>query len=140
LLYDPENNVIGALHCGWRGAARGMCLEGVEKMRALGADPKSIRAAIGACIHACCFEVREDFRSELISLAGVDMANKYICRKDKVMHADLVGINLEFLSEAGVASDNICVDPLCTCCDPKTFFSHRATKGLRGTMCAVISQ
>lgn len=140
LLYDPENHVIGALHCGWRGAAKGMCAVGVEKMRALGADPKKIRVAIGACIHDCCFEVKEDFKEELTSLAGKDFAKKYIRDKNGVMYADLVGINLRFLHEAGVDPKNVCVDPLCTCCDPKTFFSHRATKGIRGTMCAVISQ
>ena len=140
LLHDPKNHVIGALHCGWRGAARGMCLEGVEKMRALGADPENICVAVGACIHDCCFEVKEDFRNELIFLAGADMAKKYIRCENGIMHADLVGINLEFLGEAGILPENVCVDPLCTCCDPRTFFSHRATKGLRGTMCAVICQ
>jgi len=140
LLYDPKNHVIGALHCGWRGAARGMCAVGVEKMRALGAEPQNIRVALGACIHDCCFEVKEDFKSELISLAGADMAKRYIRCENGVMHADLVGINLHFLNEAGILQENVCVDPLCTCCDPKTFFSHRATKGKRGTMCAVICQ
>lgn len=140
LLHDPENHVIGALHCGWRGAARGMCKVGIEKMIMLGANAENIRVAIGACIHDCCFEVKDDFKCELISLAGADLADKYIRYENGVMYADLVGINLHFLKSMGIADQNICIDPLCTCCDPKTFFSHRATKGKRGTMCAVISQ
>lgn len=138
LLYDEVNRVIGALHCGWRGAAGGICFEGVEKMKILGADPKGIRVAVGACIHDCCFEVKEDFKNELTSLAGAELAKKYIRYENGSMYADLVGINCHFLYEAGILQSNICIDGKCTCCDPKTFFSHRASKGQRGTMCAVI--
>ena len=53
--------------------------------------------------------------------------------------ADIVKMNLFWLERAGISRENISVCEECTCCDPKLFFSHRYSKGLRGTMCAVIA-
>jgi YfiH family protein len=140
LLCDPENHVIGALHCGWRGTVSGIARAGVEAMKALGADVSKIRVAIGACIHSCCFEVKEDFIDSLKSMAGADFAEKHVMLKDNKTFADLVGMNLELLESAGILAENICTDTECTCCRPDLYFSHRASRGHRGVMCSVIYQ
>lgn len=140
LLHDSENRVIGALHAGWRGACHGIAEKGVKSMVSLGADAKNIQVAIGACIHPCCYEVREDFFNEVASVMGNDAASLYVKHTgDGSFEADIVGMNLHYLKKSGVAEENISVCEYCTCCHPELFFSHRYSKGKRGTMCAVIS-
>ena len=98
-----------------------------------------MRAAIGACIHSCCFEVREDFADSVRSMCGSELAHKVILHRDGRMFADIVKLNTEVLLGCGILPENIDVNPACTCCESGIYFSHRATAGRRGTMAAVIS-
>ncbi len=139
LLYDPQAKTAAALHAGWRGSAQNIAGMGVLKMKNLGADEKNIRAAIGPSIGRCCFGVRQDFIDEFSALVGADTAKNFIFEGPNQPHADLKALNKHFLMEAGVAEEHIDVCPLCTCCDPTLFFSHRASHGLRGTMAALIA-
>ena len=47
---------------------------------------------------------------------------------------DLWKCNQIILLEAGVKRQNIAVTDICTCCNPKLLFSHRASKGQRGNL------
>ncbi len=139
LLEDRENGVIGALHAGWRGTVGGIARVGVTKMTELGADAKKINVAIGACIHDCCYEVKEDFYNSVAEIAGHDFAARHI-KKDAfgVMHANIVAMNCEILLSSGILPENISISSRCTCCESDLFFSHRASKGVRGGMKAAI--
>lgn len=139
LLEDRKNGVVAAIHAGWRGTAAAIAAEGVRKMVGLGADVKSINAAIGPCIHPCCYEVGEDFLDSVISLCGKNFAERHI-RKDENghLHADIASMNGEILLEAGLCIENISLSKKCTACESSLFFSHRASKGVRGTMKAAI--
>lgn len=128
--------VIGAVHAGWRGAAGGIAAVCVEKMKEMGAE--DIRAAIGACIHPCCYKVGEDMRDTVAELRGTEFCARHIRERDGDLYADIAGINAEMLMSSGVRAENIDVCPDCTACDPVLYHSHRATGGLRGTMGAVI--
>lgn len=139
LLWEPDAGVIGALHAGWRGSGGAIAAAGVSRMRELGADPKNIRAAIGACIHDCCYEVRSDFVQALTDLAGSGPANSCLSQRNGRIYADLPGLNRRILMESGLREDNIDINPACTCCSPARYFSHRASGGLRGTMGAAIA-
>ena len=55
LLCDAEHGVIAAVHCGWRSSVADILGVTVEKMCALGAEPGSICAAMGASIGRCRF-------------------------------------------------------------------------------------
>jgi len=63
LFEDPGTGIVGAAHAGWRGAAAGVLEATVEAMRALGARPDRIVAAIGPCIGPRSYEVAEDMRA-----------------------------------------------------------------------------
>ena len=140
LLYDEKNRVIGALHAGWRGASRGIAENGVKQMISCGADVKNIKAAIGACIHPCCYEVGKDFFDEVASYMGSECASRYVKKAgEEKFRADIVGMNIYYLKKSGIEESSISVCKECTCCHPELFFSHRYGKGMRGTMCAVIS-
>lgn len=139
LLWDDEAGVIGALHCGWKGSGGKMAAVGVREMEKLGGDPGRIRAAIGACIHGCCYEVRQDFVDALTDLAGSEPAKSCLSVREGRYYADLPGLNRRILLEYGLRAENIDVSPSCTCCKPDRYFSHRASGGLRGTMGAAIA-
>lgn len=139
LFCDEAAHVIGAVHAGWRGTAAKIAVECVSQMCSLGAKPENIRAAVGAAIHACCYEVGEDFYSSVSDIAGEDMAREFIKMQNGRLHADIVGMNKRILLEAGLLEANIDVCPHCTACEPSVFYSHRYSKGLRGTMLSIIS-
>ncbi len=138
LFCDEAAGVIAAVHAGWRGTAGGIAPIAVEKMLGLGATLAGIRVAIGPCIHDCCFQVQEDFAEAVTAIRGAEFAKAHIRRGVAGIYADLVGMNLALLGEAGLSPDQIDVAPHCTCCDPARFHSHRATHGRRGVMAAAI--
>ena len=51
---------------------------------------------------------------------------------------DLLETNRQILVKAGVKAENITLSDLCTRCNSDLLWSHRATNGQRGTMCAVM--
>lgn len=139
LLADEENGVIGALHAGWRGSVGGIARVGVQKMIELGAKPENIKAAIGAAIGACCYEVGEEVYLAAKENLGEKFASRFIVPDGKKYRADLKGLDRALLESVGLLPENIDVCPECTACNAELFFSHRATGGVRGTMCALIS-
>ena len=134
---------VAALHAGWKGTVADMAGEGVRKLMALarstaGQDASVvIRAAIGPCIHACCFEVKEDCLASVREALG-DMAEAFVSRRGEKIYLDLPALNRALLMRAGVEADHIDVCELCTVCHPELFYSHRGSGGVRGTMLNVI--
>lgn len=55
VLADVVNQVVGAVHCGWRGLTAGVVPAAVEQMRLLGAD--QLQAVIGPSICVKCYPV-----------------------------------------------------------------------------------
>ena len=135
------NSVIAAVHAGWRGTVAGIAGRAVEEMVSLGCEKESIRAAIGAHIGFCCYEVGDDFIDAVRSLRGADFAARHVRRPEPGMkyHADLTGMNLEILADAGIPETAVDVSPDCTMEDTKTYYSHRGMHGVRGTMGAGIA-
>lgn len=62
LFYDPQNRVVGASHAGWRGAIGGILHNTVLAMTDVGANVKTIIAAIGPCIHQSSYQVGGEMR------------------------------------------------------------------------------
>ncbi|MDQ1289916.1 MAG: purine-nucleoside/S-methyl-5-thioadenosine phosphorylase / adenosine deaminase [Actinomycetota bacterium] len=63
LLADPQAGLVAAAHAGRVGLLAGVLQATVERMRALGAQPRRIRAAVGPCAGPCCYEVGEELRA-----------------------------------------------------------------------------
>ena len=141
LLSDPNKRLVAALHAGWRGTVAGIARKGVEALVSMGADVRDIQVAVGASIRPCCYEVRNDFYDAVIEACGEAFAKRFVTLRDRetgTYSADVVGMNLAVLKEAGVREEHITVSPLCTACHSDLFFSHRASEGKRGTMMAAI--
>ena len=54
-------------------------------------------------------------------------------------HVDLWECNRQFLLSAGVKEENIAVGQVCTMCESDLIFSHRKTRGQRGSNCAMLA-
>ena len=134
----PEG-VVGACHAGWRGTVARIQQNTLGRMVALGAEIKDIRCAVGAAIHSCCYEVGSDFRAAVADALGEEAAARFVYEENGVLRADLIAMNVALLLECGILPDNIAVSSRCTCCESDLFFSHRASKGRRGVMAALIS-
>lgn len=136
LFHDPVTGAVGAAHAGWRGTVSQIGAKTVAAMvAAFGCDPKHIRAAIGPNIGACHFETNSDVPEAIFSSYGKD-AEKYVEKRGEKFFLDLKAINALSLRRAGV--EQIDISGECTYCSHDTFWSHRYTKGDRGSQGAVI--
>ena len=136
LFYDPVTGAVGAAHAGWRGTAAKIAATVVETMEtAFGCDPKNICAAIGPNIGSCCFETDADVKDAMLAAFGDD-AKPFITPKNGKFFVDLKSINALCLRKAGV--ENIEISTHCTACRPDLFWSHRVTRGHRGSQGAII--
>ncbi|MCE2991706.1 MAG: peptidoglycan editing factor PgeF [Candidatus Jidaibacter sp.] len=66
LFSDPVSKIIGCAHSGWRSAFSGVIESTVDAMLALGADKKSIVAAIGPSISWDSYEVDAAFKMQFL--------------------------------------------------------------------------
>ena len=136
---DGEIVAVGAVHAGWRGTVAKIAPKCVQMLcEEFDVKPESIRAAIGPCIHKCCYEVGGDFPCAVSGALGEEIAEKFITNDGDRLVCDLVGLNFHLLLDCGVLPENIDVVDECTCCNPNKYFSHRYSKGHRGTMLNVI--
>ena len=140
LLYDPVHRAIGAVHAGWRGTAKGILARAVEAMTgAYGTCPGDLLAALGPCISQCCFETNEDVPNAMTAALDGD-ALPFIREKGEGKFlVDLKGLNALWLRRSGVPEAQIDISPDCTLCKPDKYWSHRYTKGERGSQASLIS-
>lgn len=136
LFHDPVTGAVGAAHAGWRGTVAQIGARTVEAMvKEFGCDPKNIRAAIGPNIGACHFETNSDVPEAILASYGQE-AEAFIEKRGEKFFLDLKAINALSLRRAGV--ETIDISTHCTYCYPELFWSHRYTRGNRGSQGAVI--
>ena len=137
LLHDPVTGAVGAAHAGWRGTAKAIGAKVVEAMvESFGCKPENIRAAIGPNIGKCHFETDADVPEAMIEAFG-DEVKRFIEKRGEKYFLDLKEINALVLRRAGV--QHIEISDACTYCESDRFWSHRVTKGKRGSQGAVIT-
>ena len=135
---DEAHHAIGLAHAGWRGTAAGMAQVMAERLaQEFGTRPEELLVAIGPSICKECFEVDEPVAAEFLVLpeseyfvTGPEESGKY--------HVDLWECNRRFLLRAGVLPEHITVGNVCTMCESDLLFSHRKTRGHRGSNCAMM--
>ena len=139
LLYDPVRQAVAAVHAGWRGTALGIVGRAVEQMGACyGSRPEDILAAIGPGISRCCFETHEDVPNAMTEALGAGALRFIEVLPNGKFHVDLKGLNALRLERAGVLGAHIAVSPDCTVCLSDKYWSHRVTRGERGSQAALI--
>ena len=139
LLYDPVRQAVAAVHAGWRGTALGIVRRAVEQMgTCYGSRPEDILAAIGPGISRCCFETHEDVPNAMTEAMGAGALRCIEVLPNGKFHVDLKGLNTLWLERSGVDTAHIAVSPDCTVCRSDKYWSHRVTRGERGSQAALI--
>lgn len=134
---DTKQKAIGLAHAGWRGTVGRIGDNVVKKMQSLyGTDPSDIKAAIGPAISVCCYEVDKLCADNFLALDELDSTKFVFPKGNGKFMIDLLETNRQILVHAGVKNENITVSDVCTNCNSELLWSHRATKGHRGTMSA----
>lgn len=137
---DPVHRAIGLSHSGWRGTVRRMGKVTLEAMKAeFGTRSEDVICAIGPSICQSCYEVSED--------VAVEFKQEFPGKEEKILmdkgngkyQLDLWRANELILLEAGVKPEHLAVTNICTCCNDKLLFSHRASQGKRGNLGAFLS-
>ena len=138
LLCDADAGVIAAVHCGWRSSVGDILGNAVAAMCALGAKPETICCALGPAIGKCCFETDDDVPQAVERYLGGDTDGLFRRRADGKTLVDLRAANRRRLLQLGLREENIDVSEECTFCSHDKYWSHRYTRGQRGSQAAVI--
>lgn len=139
---DPVNRAIGLSHSGWRGTVAKIGTKTIELMqREYGSKPSDMLCCIGPCIGKECYEVSSDVAEAFSKAYGSERCERFCVprpEKEGKFLLDLPQANFEQLVEIGLRPENISLPDLCTSCNSDILFSHRATGGKRGGMCAFL--
>lgn len=152
---DVKGKAIGLAHSGWRGTIQQMGAHMVEAMgKEFGTKPEDLYAAIGPSICQECYEVCEDVAVEFMELEKDSgdilqeiAENKFLGGSGRIVvpgkevgkyQLDLWLANVVIMRKAGIPLEHIAVTDICTCHNPEYLFSHRASNGKRGNLCAFL--
>jgi len=135
---DREKKVAAASHSGWRGTVEKMGKKTVERMeREFSSDREDIVAVIGPSICQRCYEVGKEVADAFRESYSEEQMKEIMYPSDKSegkYQLDLWAANFFQLKESGLLPEQIHVAGLCTCCNSKLLFSHRASGGKRGNL------
>jgi hypothetical protein len=140
LLQEPAAGIVGAIHCGWRSTVSDIVGSALAQIQALGGSVQNVRAAIGPCIRACCFQTGPEVVSAVEVLLGGDAKGLYR-PDDKApgkFRVDLPKTVARRLMQLGVPEENIDDLGICTMCHPESYWSHRAMDAARGSQANLI--
>ena len=136
-LFDPKKQVISLIHAGWKGTLNGLVRKTVQileqRYRCLAQD---ILAGIGPSICLEHYPVGPEVIEKTRIALGAQ-AEEVLQEKNGVIHLDLWQANLLNLHSAGV--EKVEVSRICTACDVKDWFSHRAEDGRTGRFGALLA-
>ena len=101
--------------------------------------PEDVICAIGPSICQECYEISEDVAMEF-KKEFPGHTNEILQEKGHGKYQlNLWRANEIVLLEAGVKKEHLAVTNICTCCNDKLLFSHRASQGKRGNMGAFLA-
>ncbi|HBI60631.1 MAG TPA: peptidoglycan editing factor PgeF [Lachnospiraceae bacterium] len=143
---DPVRRVVAASHSGWRGTAAKIGQKTVSQMqKVFGCKAKDIVAVIGPAICQDCYEVSQNVidamgkRYTKEQMSEIAFCSSKDTAVQKKYQLNLWQANVLQLKEAGLLAEHIHSSGICTCCNSKLLFSHRASHGKRGNLNGFIS-
>lgn len=126
LLYDRKQQVIAAIHAGWRGSVNYIVRKTLEQMNRLyNTQGEDIYAAVGPCIGFDAFEVGDEVYD---AFKQNDFPMEYISGwkpETHKWHIDLQMANSVQLLDFGVPTEQIDICDICTFTHYEKFFSAR---------------
>ncbi len=106
-IYDKKNQVISAVHSGWRGTEKKILFKTLEKLQSeFNSNPAELAVYIGPSISQVNYEI------------GLEVAEKfdkkYLIPKENKFLLDVAQVNYDILVKFGVKKRNIQKSALCT--------------------------
>lgn len=136
---DPVHRAIGMSHSGWRGTVNRMGQATIDKMtQEFGTNPEDVIAAIGPSICQDCYEISADVAEQFAQAFSGHEEELLIGKPNEKYQLNLWKANELVMLDAGILPEHLAVTNICTCCNPKLLFSHRASHGRRGNLGAFI--
>ena len=131
LLFDKERGIVGAVHAGWRGTAKGIVKKTMRIMREkFHSSPKDIYAAVGPSIRWNCYCVGPEV---LVSVSQATGPGNYYRRNGSgTFFLDLSSATIIQMISEGIPDGNIWLSDACTYCNPEKYFSYRYSKSYKG--------
>ncbi|GAB4539517.1 MAG: peptidoglycan editing factor PgeF [Thermodesulfovibrionia bacterium] len=130
LIYDKGRDIIGAVHAGWRGTAKGILKKAIKAMLDIyGSAKEDILIAIGPSIRGCCYEVGDDVIKPIHDATG---EGRYYKGTNGRYYLDLSMANMIQAQSIGILQESIWCSDECTFCNPSRFYSYRYTGGSTG--------
>jgi len=126
ILYDIENQIIGCVHAGWKGASSNIIENTVKKFKKLNSKTK-IFASIGPCIGEKSYEVDIDFYKSFMSKSKKNAVYFIKKNKDKKLFNLRKYVN-DKLVRLKIKVDHVNHD---TFKEKSRFFSYRRSQKLR---------
>jgi len=126
-FYDPQKEIIGLAHAGWRGLANGVIRSTIEKMLELGANADNILVGIGPGIGVCHYSISDKSKEEILEKFKVYLKDVLVEREGKKF-LDLPKIAKMQLKDLGIKEGNIEDTCECTYCLTDKYFSARRDK------------
>ena len=138
---DPVKKVIALSHSGWRGTVGKIGKKTVELMHDnFGSDPADILAAVGPSVCQDCYEVSADVIDRFKEVFDRSVWDELFYGKpDGKYQLDLWKANEKIFLEAGIRKEHIAVTNVCTHCNSRILYSHRAMGDKRGNLCAFLT-
>ena len=134
LLYDPVQQVVAAVHAGWKGSKAQIVKKTVQKMiQTFDSNASDIKAGIAPSIGGCCYEVGEEVAKHFFAVpqAYKQSGEKYML--------NLPTVNKQQLLDVGIQIDNIEMSHICTACEVEHYFSYRKEHGCSGRFMSMIA-
>jgi YfiH family protein len=130
LVYNPINQVIAAIHSGWRGTQQSITAKTINRMSGLfGSNPEHLLIYISPAALGKNYEVGEEVAKLFPRTITPTGNGKYLFDNTKEI--------LLQLQEIGVPIKNIEISGICSI-ENKNFHSYRRDKERSGRMCAFI--
>lgn len=139
LMVVPQHRIAIALHAGWRGTQKEICLSAVELCtKKWHLNPSQLWVALGPSIGGCCYDVGYEVGKPLFQRWGDKAKEAWHVRGDGKGLLDLRAINKAQLTWAGIPDEQIQSVGSCTCCNRVEFTSYRREGSQSGRQISVI--
>ena len=126
IVYDLNNNIVGCIHAGWKGAFSGIIKNTINKIKKLNSN-NNIFASIGPCIGKKSYEVDLNFYKKFITISKKN--NIYFIDKNKEKKLfNLRKYTADILIKLNVKVDHVNHD---TFKEKVNFFSYRRSCKLK---------
>jgi len=119
LIYNPEQEQVGAIHAGREGLMKGIIEETFKFF-----TPSSSIVGIGPHIRKCCYSFNKKKEAPL-NFIFQEPWKKYLQGRNNKFYFDLTKLAEDKLLKVGVKKENIEDSGICTFCERKRFYSVR---------------